>query len=70
MISCVVRRTFLIVDQLRGKIMKKNQAAPRRLATALALIALVLSTVMIDAKNTAPASDDEPDFLVLNPERE
>jgi hypothetical protein len=49
--------------------MKKNQAARRHLAAVFGLIALVLSVGMMDARN-ALASDDEPDFLVLNPERE
>ena len=50
--------------------MKKNHAARQRLAVAFGLIALVLSVGMMDAGNTALASDDEPDFLVLNPARE
>ena len=50
--------------------MKKNQAARKRLAAAFGLLALALSIGMMDARHTVLATDDEPDFLVLNPERE
>jgi hypothetical protein len=50
--------------------MKKIRASRQRLVAALAMIALVLSVGIMDSRNTASAGDDEPDFLVLNPENE
>ena len=49
--------------------MKKKLAAAPRLAAALALVALLFSAV--GGKGLAADSTvEEPDFLVLNPERE
>lgn len=49
--------------------MRKNQAVRQRMAAAFALIAVVLAFGATDLRNTARA-DSEPDFLVLNPDRE
>jgi hypothetical protein len=49
--------------------MKPVQAARQHVAAAIALLALVLA-VAVDARSTAHADNGEPDFLVLNPERE
>ena len=49
--------------------MKKVQAARQHIAGAITLVALVLTVVMWDAGRGAWA-DAEPDYLVLNPERE
>lgn len=49
--------------------MKKVRAARQPIAAAFALVALVLA-VAVDARIAAHADNGEPDFLVLNPERE
>ena len=49
--------------------MKKTKAGRQRFVAALAMIAMVLSVGITDSR-TASAGDDEPDFLVLNPNNE
>ncbi len=48
--------------------MTKLQAARQRIAAAIALFAIVLAFAL-DARSAVHA-DTEPDFLVLDPERE
>ena len=50
--------------------MRKKQAARQRFTTALALAALVLAIAVSDARANETLDDADPDFLVLNPERE
>ena len=50
--------------------MKKVQAARQHIAAAIALFALVLTAGVMDAGNAARADTGEPDFLVLNPDKE
>jgi hypothetical protein len=49
--------------------MKKKQAARQRFPAAFALIALALTVTIINPSK-ARADVGDPDFLVLNPERE
>ena len=49
--------------------MKNNRTARQRVA-AFGLIALILSVVTMGARDNAHACNEQPDFLVLNPERE
>ena len=48
--------------------MKKKQAARQRLAAAFATIVLVFAVAM--SGSAARADTGEPDYLVLNPDRE
>lgn len=50
--------------------MKKVQAARQQIAAAIALCALVLTVGLVDGGSAVQADTDEPDFLVLNPDRE
>jgi hypothetical protein len=49
--------------------MTKDQKTHRRVAAVLAMLAAIFSGTSMLASN-ASADDREPDFLVLNPERE
>jgi hypothetical protein len=49
--------------------MTKEQKTHRRIAAVLAMLAVTLTGTSMLANN-ASADDREPDFLVLNPERE
>jgi hypothetical protein len=49
--------------------MTKAQKTHRRIAAVLAMLAVILTGTSMLANN-ASADDAEPDFLVLNPERE
>ena len=50
--------------------MKKVQAARQHIIAAITLLALVLTVSTVDARNAPRADTCEPDFLVLNPEKE
>jgi hypothetical protein len=50
--------------------MKKVRAARQHIAAAIALVALALAVATADARTASHADTEEPDFLVLNPERE
>ena len=50
--------------------MRKKQAARQRFTAAFALAALVLAIAVSDARANETLLDTDPDFLVLNPERE
>ena len=50
--------------------MRKKQAARQRFTAAFALAALVLAIAVSDARADEAPCDTDPDFLVLNPERE
>ena len=54
----------------RDEIMRKKQAARQRFTAAFALTALVLAIAVSDARADEAPCDTDPDFLVLNPERE
>ena len=49
--------------------MRKKQAARQRF-TAFALAALVVVFAVCDGRATETVDDADPDFLVLNPERD
>jgi hypothetical protein len=49
--------------------MKKKQTS-HRFATAVALVALALGIAVMDVGTAARADTSDPDFLVLNPERD
>jgi hypothetical protein len=49
--------------------MTKERKAHRRVAAVFAMLAVILTGISMLASN-ASADDREPDFLVLNPERE
>jgi len=50
--------------------MRKKQAARQRFTAAFALAALVLAFAVSDGRTTETVDDADPDFLVLNPERD
>ena len=50
--------------------MRKKQAARQRFTAAFALAALVFALAVSDSRATETVDDADPDFLVLNPERE
>ena len=50
--------------------MRKKQTARQRFTAALALAALILAVGVSDGRANETSCDTDPDFLVLNPERE
>jgi hypothetical protein len=50
--------------------MTKVKTARQQIAAAIVMLALALTVAAVDARSMARADTGEPDFLVLNPERE